>query len=45
MILYSNLNSLNLQASEPAPASSNNEYSQMTFENLYDEYKQRLELY
>jgi len=41
---HSNLNSLNLQASEPAPASSNTEYSQMTSENLYDEYKRRLEL-
>lgn len=42
----SNLNSLNLQQNEstPATAAPSTEYSQMSSENLYDEYKRRLEL-
>lgn len=43
----SNLNSLNLQQTEKCPSPekpASSEYSQMSSENLYDEYKRRLEL-
>jgi len=40
----SNLNSLNLQSVSPEKSVANTGYSQISSENLYDEYKRRLEL-